>query len=324
MWAPKRPVATGTPSARSSAANASTSALADLGRSGAGEAGPVAAAHVGVERELRHDERLAADVERATGSCAPRRRRRRAAGPPCRPAGRASSGRRRRPPRRAPGGPRRSPPTGLRPPPRRPRSPAGSVLARAGASFSSGDSRVLHSRSFQSFESGRRGGPQPASFFALDRDSRCRYDRSNEQLQNEIEQMLHDRSPDVEVVLAERAAPGLVRVFIDHPGGRRHSTCASASAATWRRCASATRSRCRHPASSARWCVRTTTSAWSGRQVDVRTVEPIDGRRHFTARAASTPTTRASISSRTAGRVRIAYAAIRRGRLVFDSWGGRS
>jgi ribosome maturation factor RimP len=41
----------------------------------------------------------------------------------------------------------------------------------------------------------------------------------NEQLQNEIEQMLHDRSPDVEVVLAERAGPGLVRVFIDHPQG---------------------------------------------------------------------------------------------------------
>ena len=66
MWAPKRPVATGTPSAASSAANAATSALAHLGRGGIGEPGPVAAANVGVERELRDDERLTADVhERA-------------------------------------------------------------------------------------------------------------------------------------------------------------------------------------------------------------------------------------------------------------------
>ena len=42
---------------------------------------------------------------------------------------------------------------------------------------------------------------------------------TNTQLQTEIEQMLSNREPDVEVVLAERAAPGLVRVVIDHPGG---------------------------------------------------------------------------------------------------------
>jgi ribosome maturation factor RimP len=41
----------------------------------------------------------------------------------------------------------------------------------------------------------------------------------NEQLQNEIEEMLRDGNPDVEVVLAERAGPGLVRVVIDHPDG---------------------------------------------------------------------------------------------------------
>ena len=60
-----------------------------------------------------------------------------------------------------------------------------------------------------------------------------------------------------------------------------------------------------------------------GSQVDVRTVAPIDGRRHFAARLADADD--AGIDLEQDGRrVRISYADIRRGRLVFDSWGGRS
>jgi ribosome maturation factor RimP len=60
-----------------------------------------------------------------------------------------------------------------------------------------------------------------------------------------------------------------------------------------------------------------------GQRVDVRTIEPIDGRRHFTARLADADD--AGIDLDQDGRmVRIGYDAIRRGRLVFDSWGGRS
>ena len=60
-----------------------------------------------------------------------------------------------------------------------------------------------------------------------------------------------------------------------------------------------------------------------GRRVDVRTIEPIDGRRHFTARLADAD--EAGIDLDQDGQtVRIGYDSIRRGRLVFDSWGGRS
>jgi ribosome maturation factor RimP len=60
-----------------------------------------------------------------------------------------------------------------------------------------------------------------------------------------------------------------------------------------------------------------------GKRVDVRTIEPIDGRRHFSARLADADD--AGIDLDQDGRmVRIGYDAIRRGRLVFDSWGGRS
>ena len=42
---------------------------------------------------------------------------------------------------------------------------------------------------------------------------------TNTQLQTEIEQMLSNREPDVEVVLAERVAAERVRVVVDHPRG---------------------------------------------------------------------------------------------------------
>jgi ribosome maturation factor RimP len=144
----------------------------------------------------------------------------------------------------------------------------------------------------------------------------------NEQLQNEIEQMLHDRSPDVEVVLAERAGPGLVRVFIDHPQGVDTDLCERVS-----RDLGPLRERYALEVSSPgveRPLVRPDHYRRAvGRKVDVRTVEPIDGRRHFTALLVDADDAGIDLEQ-DERRVRIDYAAIRRGRLVFDSWGGRS
>ena len=144
----------------------------------------------------------------------------------------------------------------------------------------------------------------------------------NEQLQNEIEQMLHDRSPDVEVVLAERAGPGLVRVFIDHPQGVDIALCERVS-----RDLSPLRERYALEVSSPgveRPLVRPDHYRRAvGSKVDVRTVEPIDGRRHFTALLVDADDAGIDLEQ-DQQRVRIDYAAIRRGRLVFESWGGRS
>jgi ribosome maturation factor RimP len=144
----------------------------------------------------------------------------------------------------------------------------------------------------------------------------------NEQLQNEIEQMLHDRSPDVEVVLAERAGPGLVRVFIDHPQGVDIALCERVS-----RDLSPLRERFALEVSSPgveRPLVHPDHYRRAvGSKVDVRTVEPIDGRRHFTALLVAADDAGIDLEQ-DQQRVRIDYAAIRRGRLVFESWGGRS
>jgi ribosome maturation factor RimP len=144
----------------------------------------------------------------------------------------------------------------------------------------------------------------------------------NEQLQTEIEQMLHERTPDVEVVLAERAAPGLVRVVIDHPEGVDTDLCERVS-----RDLGPLRERYALEVSSPgveRPLVRPDHyQRVIGRRVDVRTVELIDGRRHFTGRLVAADDAGIDLEQDDR-RVRIDYSAIRRGRLVFDSWGGRS
>jgi len=144
----------------------------------------------------------------------------------------------------------------------------------------------------------------------------------NEQLQTEIEQMLHDRSPDVEVVLAERAGPGLVRVVIDHPQGVDTDLCERVS-----RDLGPLRERYALEVSSPgveRPLVRPAHyRRVIGSRVDVRTVEPIDGRRHFTGPLVAADDAGIDLEQDDR-RVRIDYSAIRRGRLVFDSWGGRS
>ena len=144
----------------------------------------------------------------------------------------------------------------------------------------------------------------------------------NEQLQTEIEGMLHDRTPGVEVVMAERAAPGLVRVFIDHPDGVDTDLCERVS-----RELTPLRERYALEVSSPgveRPLVRPDHyRRVVGKRVDVRTIEPIDGRRHFTATLLAADDDGIDLDQDDR-RVRIDYSAIRRGRLVFDSWGGRS
>jgi ribosome maturation factor RimP len=144
----------------------------------------------------------------------------------------------------------------------------------------------------------------------------------NEQLQTEIEQMLRNGSPDVEVVLAERAGPGLVRVVIDHPDGVDIGLCERVT-----RELSPIRDRYALEVSSPgveRPLVRPQHfRRVVGKRVDVRTIEPIDGRRHFTARLADADDTGIDLDQ-DGQTVRIGYEEIRRGRLVFDSWGGRS
>ena len=146
--------------------------------------------------------------------------------------------------------------------------------------------------------------------------------RINPTLQAEIEQILHDRSPDVEVVLAEQPAPGLLRVFIDHPSGVDLELCERVS-----RDLAPLRERFALEVSSPgveRPLVRPDHyRRVVGSTVDVRTVAPIDGRRHFAARLADADDAGIDLEQ-DGSRVRIAYADIRRGRLVFDSWGGRS
>ena len=44
-------------------------------------------------------------------------------------------------------------------------------------------------------------------------------------LQREIEELLAEREPDVEVLLAELVSGGTLRVYIDHPGGVTLALC---------------------------------------------------------------------------------------------------
>jgi ribosome maturation factor RimP len=142
------------------------------------------------------------------------------------------------------------------------------------------------------------------------------------QLHDQIERTLSERLPDVEVVLAERLSPGLVRVYIDRePGGVDTDLCERVS-----RELAPLRERYRlevsspgldRPLTRPRHFRRVV-----GQTIAVRTAEPIDGRRQF-----SGPLTAADDShcelDQDGSTVRIPYAAIRRSHLVYDPAGGR-
>src|SRR3954463_3096265 len=50
-------------------------------------------------------------------------------------------------------------------------------------------------------------------------------DKTDQNIQNEIESRLAGAEPEVEVLLAERVSAGTMRVFIDRPGGVDLETC---------------------------------------------------------------------------------------------------
>jgi ribosome maturation factor RimP len=142
----------------------------------------------------------------------------------------------------------------------------------------------------------------------------------NAQLTHEVERTLGGRVPDVEVVLAERSAPGRVRVVIDRPGGVDVELCERVS-----RELSPLRDRYALEVSSPGLDRPLVTASHFervvGHRVSVRTEEPVDGRRRFEGplRAADD----AGIEIEQDGRaVRIGYSSITRGNLVYEPGGG--
>ena len=147
------------------------------------------------------------------------------------------------------------------------------------------------------------------------------YDKER-QLTQEIAPRVEHDLPGVEVLAVELANPDRFVVYVDHPEGVDHALCV--------RVTDVLRDYLRE------YTVDVSSPGVErplvrpqhyqrvvGKRVDVRTIEPIDGRRHFTAQLADADD--AGIDLDQDGQtVRIGYAEIRRGRLVFDSWGGRS
>jgi ribosome maturation factor RimP len=141
-------------------------------------------------------------------------------------------------------------------------------------------------------------------------------------LQQEIETTLAARVPGVEVVLAERSAPGRVRVFIDHPGGVDLDLCERVS-----RELGPLRERYALEVSSPgldRPLVKPSHYRHAiGRRIAVRTGAPIDGRRRFVGGLESADDGGIEIDQ-DGDRVRIAYPAIRRAHVVYEPAGGAS
>jgi ribosome maturation factor RimP len=139
-------------------------------------------------------------------------------------------------------------------------------------------------------------------------------------LQHEIESTLATRVPDVEVVLAERTSPNQVRVVIDRPGGVDLDLCERVS-----RELSPLRERYALEVSSPgldRPLVKPEHYRRAvGERVAVRTDAPIEGRRRFDGglRAADDDGIEIDQDGRP---VRIRYAEIRRGHVVYDPAGG--
>ena len=141
-----------------------------------------------------------------------------------------------------------------------------------------------------------------------------------QQLTEEIEQMLGQRLPEVEVLLAEHPSPGLVRVYIDHPDGVDLDLCEEASYAL-----APLRQRYALEVSSPgldRPLVKPEHyGRFVGREVIVTTREPIGGRRNFRGELRAAGGEDIEIDQDGLP-VRIPYADIRRGRLAVEHAGG--
>ncbi len=140
------------------------------------------------------------------------------------------------------------------------------------------------------------------------------------ELQQQIETLLADRIPDVEVVLAERPTPGLVRVYVDREGGVDLDLCERVTHAL-----APVRERYALEVSSPgidRPLVRPAHfRRFVGREVTVQTTEPVDGRRRFKGGLTAAGDSDIEIDQDGTA-VRIPYAAIQRSRLVADGLGG--
>ena len=140
-------------------------------------------------------------------------------------------------------------------------------------------------------------------------------------LQADVERTLSERVPEVEVLLAERASPGLVRVVIDRPGG----------AVDLDLCERVTRElsdlreqyalEVSSPGEERPLTRPTHFQRAVGDTVAIRTDEPLDGRRSFTGRLLDAGEEAVEIDQ-DGNRVRIPYTAIRRSHLVFDPAAG--
>lgn len=140
-------------------------------------------------------------------------------------------------------------------------------------------------------------------------------------LQADVERTLSERVPEVEVLLAERASPGLVRVVIDRPGGSVDlDLCERVT-----RELSGLREQYALEVSSPgeeRPLTRPVHFQRAvGDTVAIRTDEPLDGRRRFMGRLLDAGEEAVEIDQ-DGHRVRIPYNAIRRSHLVLDAAAG--
>lgn len=140
-------------------------------------------------------------------------------------------------------------------------------------------------------------------------------------LQTDVERTLAERVPEVEVLLAERPSPGLVRVWIDR--AERPVDLELCERVT--RELSALRDRYALEVSSP-GAERPLTKPGHfqrvlGEPVAIRTEWPVDGRRRFQGRLLEAAEDAVEIEQ-DGTRVRIPYDAIRRSHLVFDPAGG--
>jgi len=141
------------------------------------------------------------------------------------------------------------------------------------------------------------------------------------ELQEQIETTLRTRVPEVEVLLAERPSPGLVRVTIDRPGGTVDlDLCERVS-----RELSPLRERYALEVSSPgieRPLVKPEHYRRAiGSRVAVRMDEPLDGRRHFTGTLTDAAIDEIEMDV-DGERTRLPLATVRRAHLVADQAGG--
>jgi ribosome maturation factor RimP len=139
-------------------------------------------------------------------------------------------------------------------------------------------------------------------------------------LQNHIEEMLAARVPEVEVLLAERPSPGLVRVYIDRDGGVDLNLCERVTLEL-----APLREQYALEVSSPgidRPLVKPAHfRRFVGREVTVQSAEPLDGRRRFRGGLLTAGDSDIEIDQ-DGTPVRIPYGAIQRSRLVAHGPGG--